>query len=474
MRYLHLIHRWLGIGLGLFVLLWFLSGLVMLFVSYPELTQSERIEKAAPIDLSMVKLSAQQAWLSLNVPSEPDQVRLGVLAGRPLYRFLHEDSWQAVWADDGSPTAVSPQLLHAVAGEWLAGSKPLAMDSIYQDQWSISSSLHAHRPLHRITLNNAADTQLYISSHTGEVVLDTSRTERAWNWLGSVIHWIYFTPLRAERELWRQLVLWLAFGGVVLAVLGLWLGIQRVRLRQPYKGKNITPYHGWKRWHHLAGLTAGAFCLTWLVSGWLSLTPFGWLSERALSLQEQQDWAGGKLVVHDMLLPPAVALGSAGIKEMEWLRFAGSTYVLGHANGRDWLLHAGDGQAVGPITTAQLQLQAVKLQPAANLFSTAWLPQGDLYYRAGRGRALWPAWRVDFSDEKQTSYYINPQTAQIVHSEDRHSRAYRWLFSGLHQLDVPPLTEHLQARRASVFALSVGGILLVMAGLVLAWRRIRR
>lgn len=76
-----------------------------------------------------------------------------------------------------------------------------------------------------MALDDAQGSELYISSHTDEAVLDTHRSERAWNWLGSVIHWVYFTPLRMERELWRQVVLWLAFAGVILATLGLWLGI---------------------------------------------------------------------------------------------------------------------------------------------------------------------------------------------------------------------------------------------------------
>ncbi len=34
-RQLHLLHRWLGIGIGVLVLLWFGSGIVMMYVPYP-------------------------------------------------------------------------------------------------------------------------------------------------------------------------------------------------------------------------------------------------------------------------------------------------------------------------------------------------------------------------------------------------------------------------------------------------------
>ena len=42
-RWLHLGHRWLGIALGLMVLLWFVSGLVMPFVTRPQLDEAERL-----------------------------------------------------------------------------------------------------------------------------------------------------------------------------------------------------------------------------------------------------------------------------------------------------------------------------------------------------------------------------------------------------------------------------------------------
>ena len=71
LRYLHLLHRWLGIGL--FVLLWFLSGLVMLFVGYPKLTQTERLRHLELIKLQQVKLNAAQAWATTGNISQPEK-----------------------------------------------------------------------------------------------------------------------------------------------------------------------------------------------------------------------------------------------------------------------------------------------------------------------------------------------------------------------------------------------------------------
>ena len=55
--------------------------------------------------------------------------------------------------------------------------------------------------------------QIYLSDRTGEIVCDTTRRERMWNWCGAVLHWVYFTELRNAPAVWRQVVLWLRASG---------------------------------------------------------------------------------------------------------------------------------------------------------------------------------------------------------------------------------------------------------------------
>lgn len=49
-RYLYLWHRWLGIGCCLLMVLWFVSGMVMLYVGYPKLTPLERLAHLPELD----------------------------------------------------------------------------------------------------------------------------------------------------------------------------------------------------------------------------------------------------------------------------------------------------------------------------------------------------------------------------------------------------------------------------------------
>lgn len=285
-RQLHLLHRWLGIVIGLLVLLWFGSGVVMMYVPYPALTEQERMEWLAPLDAGQVGLGAWDAWRVTAMPGVPDAVRLNSVAGRPAYHFMADGRWNSVWADTGAAMHVDYAVAKAAAHSMVAGAPALTIEPVEADQWTFGR-LNAHRPLSRITMDDAAGSVAYVSGRTGELVRDTARGERAWNWAGSVIHWIYFTPLRTHEEPWRQLVMWTSCFALLLAMLGMVLGIQRLRLKRRYSGGRSLPYRGWQAWHHWLGLTLGTLTLTWLFSGWLSVTPFGWLSSPGITAQDR-------------------------------------------------------------------------------------------------------------------------------------------------------------------------------------------
>jgi len=470
MRNLHLWHRWLGIALGVLVLLWFISGVVMLFVAYPKLTQEERIPRLETVAPDLVRIAPIQVAAMLG--GEPDKLRLAMHLGRPLYHALYQDTWHSVWADSGEKLSATPDDIRASAQAFLPDASITNTELIERDQWSISSSLHPYRPLHRVSFANGD--VLYLSSRTAEVVLDTSRSERAWNWLGSIIHWIYFTPLRFDHhEAWRQIVMWLSFPATAMSLMGIWLGIDRLRLRRRYKGGRMTPYRGWAKWHHVSGLLAGVFCLTWLFSGWLSMKPFDMFSGRKLSTAESQHWAGKPGYG---LLPtlPALLGTTEKIGEIEWIYFAGKPILLGLTPHRTWMFDAHTGARLAPITTTALVTQAAGLLPEAQVKTASLLTHGDRYYYGKRLETVSPVIRIDLDDASATSYYVDPATTRIVASQDNSSRTYRWLFAALHRLDFAPLDNAEIPRWIVVILFSIGGVILTAAGMVMGWRRLTR
>jgi hypothetical protein len=280
LRQLYLWHRYLGMALCALFLMWFVSGIVMMYARMPILFPEERLSLLAPIDLDRVIVSPAQAAAQAGLEAAPRRIRLAALGGRPIYYMLPRNRrWVAVFADNGEPLGgVTPERAARMAAEASGSPSARYLGSVEEiDQWTLTNSLNLHRPLHRIALDDRAGTELYVSAVTGEVVMRSTARERAWAWLGPIAHWGAPEMLRTRVASWRQTMLWVSFGGIALTITGLWVGVLRYRWRGYVlrTGRAMSPYVGWKRWHHWGGLVFGVVTLTWMVSGWLYLNPGG-------------------------------------------------------------------------------------------------------------------------------------------------------------------------------------------------------
>ena len=275
-------HRWLGIAGGLLFIVWFISGIVMMYKRMPAVTPDERSLHDEPLAVASLRVTPSEAAASAGLKS-PGGIELGMLRGRPVYRFSGRAP-RVVFADDGSVLdGVTEAEAMDIAREWSPASastaKYVALLAI-PDQWTLQSSQHL--PLHEISLGDAAGTRLYVSSQTGQVVVDATRTERFWGYLGPVMHWLYLPVLRRNGPLWTQVIIWSAGIGCVLCLAGLFVGLLQfspsARFRRA-RGGVRSPYQGLMKWHHYAGLLFGVVTLTWTFSGLMSMGPFSWLSD---------------------------------------------------------------------------------------------------------------------------------------------------------------------------------------------------
>ena len=51
MRWAILLHRYLGIAIGWLLVIWCVSGVVMMYVAYPEVSATDRAKRLPPLDL---------------------------------------------------------------------------------------------------------------------------------------------------------------------------------------------------------------------------------------------------------------------------------------------------------------------------------------------------------------------------------------------------------------------------------------
>src|SRR5688572_32524509 len=78
-------HRWLGIAGCVLFVAWFLSGIVMMYARMPGLANEERLARAQTLDLTTATITAAEA--ADNFGLTVDRVQVGMLEGRPVYRF---------------------------------------------------------------------------------------------------------------------------------------------------------------------------------------------------------------------------------------------------------------------------------------------------------------------------------------------------------------------------------------------------
>lgn len=486
-RWLFLLHRWLGIGVCLFFALWFVSGMVMMYVGYPQLTEAERLRHLPPLHADPALLSPAQALRAAGMDGPLKDLRLHAgSAGRASYLATPEGRRQTVAIDASSGQVLagtSEAQAMASARAFAGGNTGLHyLDTVDEDAFSHSRALDMHRPLHRVQLDDAQGTLLYISGRTAEVVRDATRSERCWNYLGAWLHWLYMFRGNALDPYWADLVNVLSLLGIAVATTGTVVGVIRWRFGRPYRGGRRTPYPDRAmRWHHVAGLLFALTTLAWIFSGLMSMNPWRLFDTGTPPLRMAQ-WQQGALRPAEGDATPQALIAAAGgpMRELRWLRTAGRTEVLAQsAAGRPLVL---DSTGAAPVVHRRDELLALAaLLVDAPVLRSEWLTAHDLYWyeraehtmMGGHGKPL-PMLRVVFDDAAASWLHIDPHTGQVLGRMDRAQRIKRWLFAMLHSWDWLPLLQNRPLWDALLLVFSLGGLLLSATGVLIALRRLHR
>src|ERR1043166_5342153 len=87
-QFLSLTHRYLGIAVCLLFVMWFVSGIAMIFArGMPSLTADARIEHLTPLKKAAIRLTPAPAAEKAQLDRAPNRVTLLTVMDRPAYRF---------------------------------------------------------------------------------------------------------------------------------------------------------------------------------------------------------------------------------------------------------------------------------------------------------------------------------------------------------------------------------------------------
>ena len=529
-RWILLGHRWLGIGTCLLFFLWFLSGVVMMYVGHPKLTWQERLEHLPPLEASQPLLSPADAFRRAGIQGTVTDLRLAnARAGQPVYiAQVRPDARPApdvprpephLVALDARTGALLPPtdpatavasaqvyleqggLSHPSSSSALPASsprqpspagaqdtpgKPLYQGITVEDAHTHSAAMDLHRPLHKVLLPDADQTLLYISGTTGEVVRDAPRLERGFNYLGAWLHWLYL--FRDTTIDWTDLIIWLSIIGTVATLSGFLAGIIRWRFSRPYRSGSRSPFApGALRWHHILGLVFALTTFTWIFSGLMSMNPWD-IFEADESIIDARKISNPDIQPSRAIATPQALLASTTtpVRELQWhtlLDKARVKAIRTHevppgSTDQPILLSARSGK---PYT-----LEPERLRSALFTLQRGFPPridilrQDDFYYYSriehtmtgGRKPHPLPIWRVRYDDPNQTWLHIDPATGQVLNELDSYQRAERWLFALLHSWDWLPLLQNRPLWDIFMLVLAAGGLALSATGIWIAGHRL--
>ena len=529
-RWILLGHRWLGIGTCLLFFLWFLSGVVMMYVGHPKLTWQERLEHLPPLEASQSLLSPADAFRQAGIHGTVTDLRLAnARAGQPVYiARIRPDPRPApdaprpephlVALDARTGTLLPPTdpatalasaqvyleqggLSHPSSSSALPASsprqpspagaqdtpgKPLYQGITVEDAHTHSAAMDLHRPLHKVLLPDAEQTLLYISGTTGEVVRDAPRLERGFNYLGAWLHWLYL--FRDTAIDWTDLIIWLSVIGTVATLSGFLSGIIRWRFSRPYRSGSRSPFApGALRWHHILGLVFALTTFTWIFSGLMSMNPWD-IFEADESIIDARRISNPDIQPSRAIATPQALLASTTtpVRELQWhtlLDKARVKAIRTHevppgSTDQPVLLSARSGK---PYT-----LEPERLRSALFTLLAGYPPridilrQDDFYYYSrtehtmtgGRKPHPLPIWRVRYDDPNQTWLHIDPTTGQVLNELDSYQRAERWLFALLHSWDWLPLLQNRPLWDIVMLVLAAGGLALSATGIWIAGHRL--
>jgi hypothetical protein len=471
MRALVFVHRWLGVACCLPVAMWFVTGMVMHFVPFPQPQEGEQIAAAAPIDFAQVQHGPGEAIAASGLGGVT-RVRLIARSDGPVYLISGVSGIKAVRADsleDG--TIRTEQAALAIALDYarreVGVSTAAVTGVVHHDQWTLSRAYDRHRPLYRIALDDAATTELYVSSASGEVVLTTTGRSRAWNYAGSVLHWIYFTALRSHPVVWHAVMWWLSLLALLGVAGGAVIGTARVKIEG---GRLVSPFRGWQAWHHWLGLGCLPFLLTWMLSGWLSLDDGRLFSSGRLAATEisaltgEVTWAGLTLDQIRGIRAPTT--------EVSWFVLGGRVYRSEHemAGLRQLFVADREDQSANArqelLRPEQIDAAAHRLGPHCE---PAFLVSPDDSHGPAAIMRVRPVFRIVCGDDW---FHVDATNGALLEKLDPSRRSYRWLYEGFHKLDFSPLRQYPAVRTILIVILCSCGLIFSVSAMVIAARRI--
>ncbi len=459
-------HKITGAIMSLMCLVWFLTGIILIFTGYPHASREKRFLHLETFTTTEIQ--------NLQAPDSTfkGSVKLEKYLGQPVYRVSSGRKAQKVYnAQSLQPIkAFTIGQADQLASSYTQSTSSKILITNKLDQWVPWSYYKTLLPFYKCYMNDDAHTVVYVSQKTGSIIQKTTRKERWIAYFSAIPHWVYFVSLRNQMGLWKTIMIILSVLGLLASISGIIVGIYRK------KKKSITPYKKFNyKWHHIFGYFFGVFVFTFILSGLISITNIpDWMV--GVSKKEKITWDQKlDLTKNNSITPSAIykALkNKEGIRRIEWKTIFNTPYYLVYYNDYQvpeaYCLKNGYIQLAKAYELSDVKNQTYekfgKYNPEVSIQNGY-----DNYYSSNAMLYIPPiAYKIVVNDDAKTWLYINPETGEEILRYNKNKRVRRWLYRALHTFNFKLLKEMDWLRKTLLIIVSIAGIIISYTGLILS------
>ena len=484
-RIIQRLHRFTGTVIAIFFIMWFVTGIVLLYHGYPRVTATDRYSHMQSIDsiglpylydipglsdtvaaatVSLCRTSGENVWtisgisrhVATPMDATPDTGGRYVLDGDSLI----------------APKALAGTDIDSIARVWANGAGIVRIDTLRErQQWVMYERYERSLPILRYFFDDDERSEVFVAQATGEVLQTTTSSQRFWSWIGAIPHKLYIPALRKDVKRWEGVLLACGLFCLVAALSGMYMGIYylvvAVRRRQgfgsPFKSRI------WK-YHHIGGLIFGVFLIAWGISGSLAMQRVPkWMVdyEGDYFVSSSKLWGRKPLPLSCYRLDYRQLFDRyEDVKSISWEHFGDLPAYLVVTGTEEVYVDASSEGSVTPLNLSrEVVEQAVERYFGKDTpYSMSLMDDYDEYYLSRPGGYPLPVWKVDVDNNDGSRLYISPSDGYVKYL-NRNRMAKKWLFSATHYLGIKYFVLHETIRHLCLWILSLGCVFVCATGL---------
>ncbi|WP_119680807.1 NADH:ubiquinone reductase (Na(+)-transporting) subunit F [Indioceanicola profundi] len=218
MQTLRILHKWVGLLLGLQFVLWALSGAMMALIDHHAVLGDHTRRSAPPLALSASVPALSIADIHALVgPDATGPLRLRPLLDRFVYEVSTADGVRLLAAEDGSDVVVDRALAHRIAEQDYSGAgQVVSVDRMEETTLEVRNH---EAPIWRVAFDDEENTTLYVAAETGRIL---ERRNDSWRLFD--FFWMLHIMDYTERQSFNHPLIilatvsavWLSFSGLFL------------------------------------------------------------------------------------------------------------------------------------------------------------------------------------------------------------------------------------------------------------------